>query len=149
MVFPSAQLLLSEGLRDSQHIAIQLKVYAIKTNTVMAAGSVSANVVLNVMSNMKDAIIKWNTVRQLPGMAQYAKDQFNNQNIDIVAEFTTMREAAIEVRDWVIATFPKSAGGFIERVTLESDGSITTRSFTPIVTAPLRTRLDVLIATIG
>lgn len=150
MAFPASQLLLAEGLRSAQRTALQIKAYAVKTNALMSAGPVSANVVLTVMSNMKDAIIEWNAIRQLPGIGQYAKDQFNDQALDVVAEFTTMREAAIDVRDWVINTFPVSdPGGFLERVMLESDGSITTRTFSVLLTEPLRTKLDALILTVG
>jgi hypothetical protein len=135
---------LAKAYAEAQNEAIRVKNYAQSFSSALAENNQSGDLIENVMVQMKRVIDLWNTTTSMPGMAQYARDQADDQAYDVVAEFNTMRNAAITVRDWIINNFP-SAGGFIQKDTYEADGSITVRQFTPAQTAGLRTVLDSLV----
>ena len=103
------------------------------------------------MTNLKSSIEVWDTASSLPGMAQYARDQENDQTYDVIAEFTAMRTAAVAPVDWVFNNFPKDAQApnYILKDILAADGSITVRQFTSAQTTGLQTALDDLIAAIA
>jgi hypothetical protein len=114
----------------------------------LSQSDTSADAVIQIMVHMKTFIEALDAASAVNGIAQYAKDQTFDQNYDVVAEFVVMRAAAQAVMDWVIEGFPTSTGGFIEKDTLEVDGSITVRTFTPTQTSSLRTVLNTLISSI-
>jgi len=140
---------LAKAYAGAQQESIRVKSFAMNHSTGLAAGNVSANQVQSIMTQMKSSIELWDAASGLSGMAQWAKDQEDDQLYDVVAEFTTMRAAAVTVRDWVINNFPTSAGGFIEKDTYELDGAITVRVFTPVETAALQSHLDALAVAIA
>lgn len=140
---------LSKAYQKAQNEAIRVKSFATQARAALLAGSVSANAVIQIMTNLKSSIEVWDSVSSLPGIAQYARDQEDDQTYDVVAEFLAMRTQAVAARDWVITNFPKSAGDFIEKDTLEADGAITVRQFTPAQTTGLQVALADLIASIG
>ena len=139
---------LAKAYQKAQNESIRVKQFATQARNALIAGTVSANAVIQIMSNLKSSIEVWDTVSSLSGIAQYAKDQEDDQTYNVVAEFTTMRTEAVAARDWVITNFPAS-GGFIQKDTLELDGSITVRQFTPAQTTGLQTVLADLIAAIA
>ena len=140
---------LSKAYQKAQNESIRVKAFATQARNALIAGAVSANAVIQIMTNLKSSIEVWDTVSSLSGIAQYAKDQEDDQAYNVVAEFTTMRTEAVAARDWVITNFPKSTGNFIEKDTLELDGAITVRQFTPAQTTGLQTALADLIAVIA
>jgi len=139
---------LSKAYSKAQSESIRVKTFATQAGAALAAGTVSANAVIQIMTNLKSSIETWDTVSSLPGIAQYAKDQEDDQAYDVVVEFLAMRNEAVAARDWVINNFPES-GGFIQKDTLEVDGSITVRQFTPAQTVGLQTALNDLVAAIA
>lgn len=139
---------LAKAYNRAQNEALRVKSFATSANNALAAGAVSANAVIQIMSSMKSSIEVWDTVSALPGLVQYARDQEDDQTYDVVAEFLAMKAAAEAVRDWVINNFP-TAAGFIQKDTLELDGAITVRQFTPAQTAGLQTTLATLAAAVA
>jgi len=139
---------LSKGLQKAENESIRAKAFATQARNALLAGNVSANAVIQIMTNIKSSIEVWDSVSSLPGIAQYTRDQYDNQAYDVVAEFLAMRTQAVAVRDWVITNFP-SSGGFIQKDTLEADGAITVRQFTPAQTTGLQIALADLIAAIA
>lgn len=139
---------LAKAYAAGQQEAIRLQSFATSHNNALAAGNVSANLVQQIMGQMKGSIEIFDVVSATSGMQQYARDQQDDQAYDVVAEFLAMRNASVAVRDWVINNFP-TVGGFIQKDTYETDGSITVRVFTSIETAGLQTVLTTLVGTIG
>ena len=139
---------LSKAYSKAQNESIRVKQFATSARNALIAGPVSANAVIQIMTNLKSSIEVWDSVSSLSGIAQYAKDQEDDQTYDVVAEFLAMETEAIAVRDWVITNFP-AVGGFIQKDTLELDGSITVRQFTPAQTTGLQTALADLVFAIG
>lgn len=140
---------LAKAYSRGQTQAIQCKTVAQSASAALAADNQSANAIIQLLSQMKSFIETFDAVAATPGLAAYAQEQENDPAYDVVAEFNAMRAAAVAVRDWIITNFPTSAGGFIEKDTLNADGSITVRQFTPAQTVGLVAALDALVATIA
>jgi hypothetical protein len=94
-----------------------------------------------------DAIDDWNAASALPGIGQYARDQIDDQLINLGAEFTTMVTTAGGVRDWIVANFPNNVGFLLER-SFDVNGRMVLGTLSSAQTAGLRTELDLLIAAI-
>jgi hypothetical protein len=84
-----------------------------------------------------------------PGLAQYARDQENDQAYNVVAEYTAMNNAMVSARDSLISMFPKDGNGFLLYQTLNAQGQIGTRTFTAAQLASVVTLLNNVIATIA
>ena len=138
---------LGKAYATAQSEAIRVKTFAGQAGTALAAGNVSANAVIQIMTNLKSSMEVWDSASGLSGMAQFARDQEDDQAYDVVAEFLIMRNAAAACADWVRDNFPE-AGGFIQKDTIETDWSITVRQFTPAQTVGLQTALATLDAAI-
>jgi hypothetical protein len=139
---------LGTAYAQAQAEATRLRSYAVSAQAAMAAGNISANAVIQTLTTMKNSIEVFDYISGLSGMAQYARDQQDDQAYDVVAEFQSMRTEAVGARDWVFTNFPTAVSGEIIKDTLENDGAITVRQFTPAQTAGLQSALGLLIATI-
>ena len=142
---------LGKAYQKAQNVSIRVKQFATSARNALIAGNVSANAVIQIMTNLKSTIEVWDSVSALSGIGQFAKDQEDDQAYDVVAEFIAMRTEAVAARDWVITNFPKDNASpfYIIKDILEVDGSITVRVFTPAQTTGLQTSLDDLIAAIA
>lgn len=150
MAFPASQVTLNDALRTAQRNAVNLKNFATGARNQMEAANVSGNLITdNLLQNFKSAIEQWEAAAALPGIGQKAKDELDDQGLDVGVEFTAMVNSAKAVRDWIVTNFPKDASGKMSYRTLNADGSISVDAFTPAQTAPLRTQLDNFIATVG
>lgn len=139
---------LSKAYNAAQNEAILLKQYALNHRAGLIANAQTGFFVEGIMLRMPQAVAIWDAAKDLPGMPDYAKEQSDNPAYDVVAEFTAMRAAAMAVSQWVFDNFPKSAGGFIEKQTYETNFTITEVTFTSAQTAGLQTVLLALINSI-
>lgn len=140
---------LGKAYQKVQVEAINLRIYAVGAQAQLAAGNVSANAVITTLTRMTGAIAVFDSVSAIPGLAAYAQNEENDGTYDVALEFVAMRIEAIGTRDWILTNFPTAVSGEIIKDTLESDGSITVRQFTPAETAGLQSALGLLIATIN
>jgi len=86
----------------------------------------------------------------VPGLAEYAKTQYDDAALDIAAEYTAMRDAAIALRDWIHTNMPADAGsGAVLLESLNADGSLSPLTVSSAASAGFRTEADAFIATIG
>ena len=132
-----------------QNEARNLRRFAVTAQANLAAGNISANAVISVLTHMTGSIAVFDLISAIPGLAAYAQNEENDGGYDVAAEFTAMRIEAIGTRDWILTNFPTAASGEIIKDTLQSDGSITVRQFTPAETAGLQSALGLLISTIN
>lgn len=150
MSFPASQNTLASALAEASSIATRLKFLASSLRAASAAGVTGRTAYLNLQARLAEGITKWASLAATPGLAAYAQAQYGNPGLDIAAEFTTMRNAAITLRDWVHTNFPKDAGSGAALVyTYTQDGVPTELTFTSAVTAGFRTQADAFTATIG
>ena len=115
------------------------------------AGSVTRKDLIRHMSMLTGSIADWDAIRTRPGLVEYARAQYDDAGLDIVAEFTTMRAAAVALRDWLFTNFPKDnqSGGWIvseyDNAGAETDLLITV----PGQLNALSNQLATFIATVG
>lgn len=145
--FPANQDQQARGLSNAQATAKNLKTHATNLRAQMAAGNIEADQIVDLYRYLIQTKDRLNAVAAIPGIAQYAKDQFNNQSLDIVAEFNAMVTEIQDTIDLIVSIFPKDGNGYLLKDKLIATG-IDNRDFTPAQTATLRTQLDALIATI-
>ncbi len=150
MAFPSTggQAMLAAALQEAQQAAASVKGEAQSLRNNSAATTVTALDIIDTFSSLKSRLDRLNTLAATPGMSDYAKDQFSDPALNIGTEFTTMTAAIQAFLDWVDGNIVKSASGHIEERLIETNDTITAKTYTITQTAGMRTELDVLIATI-
>jgi hypothetical protein len=137
----------AETLRVVNVRAIQMKQQAQGARDTMAAESVPSKTIIDVFLRLRGDRAAFDAAKAVPGLAAYAREQYDNPALDIVAEFNAMTSAIDNVTNWISTNFPKDGGGFLLAQTLGANGPVD-RMFTPAQTAGLRTQLDALIATV-
>ena len=153
MTFRASNQVKADGYSEAKRLAVRAKSFAQAHHDAMAAGNVSANLVLQVLQEFKSLIERWTAIAALPGIGGYAIDQENDAGYNVGTEFTVMLSAAVAVRDRIIAEMPKATApagvaGMLAIVTIAADGGFSTSSFTPAQTANLRTDLAAFAAAI-
>ncbi len=150
MAFPASQPIPAAGLLRAQTTALSVKTLLERINADSLAGDVPRTKLISVMGQLNASITILNDAAAIPGVAQYAKDQFNDQSFDIAAEFTTMVAAITTLRDWIFSNFPKDTGSGAWLAQLFNNAGVATElSFTTAELADYRTNADAVIATIG
>jgi len=148
MAFPASAGDQATALQRAIGVASRLKTRTTNVNNQMAAGDTSAEVALAIRDDLINADSVFADVAAVSGIAQYAKDQFNDQGYDVVADFSAMRTAIAAAITAIETAFPAS-GGFILKESLVANTSGTSiRTFTPTQTAGIRTTLAAVISSI-
>jgi hypothetical protein len=150
MAFPASQQLLVSGLQSAIANANQIKQLSTVIKAQSEAGDIERKQLIGLMRLLSRAITEWAGVRALSGVSQYAKDQYANAGLDIVAEFVAMETEAIALRDWIASNFPKDIGSGAWLVEFyDTSGAATSLVFTTVELVGFRSRVDSLLATIG
>lgn len=149
MAFPATSPTLYEALKKLRDSSGGLKAYAADQKAKLAASSISANSIIEMMVNFQKSIDGWDAVASTPGLADYAKAQYSSATLDIVAEYQAMRSAAVAVVTWVQSNFPKDASGYLLKDQFDASAGLAVRSFTPAQTAGLQTALTSFIASVA
>lgn len=149
MAFPASANLQSEGLRTALNTARRLKSLCQSRITQMAAGDVSAEVVTGLRDDMINADAVFGDVAGISGIVEYAQSQFDDDQLDIAAEFTAMRTAVQAVRSNIESTFFADGDGYLLAWKFNPSGSgLTVRNFTSVQTSTLRTLLAAVVSAI-
>jgi hypothetical protein len=150
MSFPASTELLATALGDAASLANGLKSTAQSLIASSAVGPTQRVVYLRFMGALARAIARWQTIAAMPGIGAYAQAQFGSGSLDVAAEFSAMRNAAIALRDWISANFPKDAGSGAQIAQVwNPDGSVTNLTFTSAQLAQFRTEAASFVATIS
>ena len=151
MAYPTSRLrsVLARAFTNADSTAIRLRTLAAAWEGEMATGPVDASLILDdLLAEMKSSRAVLIASKNTSGLLTYARDQFDDDTIDLPTEFTTLIAAIDGVIDWVVTNFPTDTGDWLERSTVAVDGTITDRSFTTAQTAGLQTALLALFTTI-
>lgn len=150
MAFPteSTKRALAFVLNDAQSTAQNLKSHSEIVRVKSVAGTLTASQILDYQMSIKEKLGRFTELQGVTGIGQFAKDQFDDQAFDVVVEFQAMLDAIQTILDWIRTNIPVSANGFVESRKIETDDTITKKTFTSGQTAGFRTELDLLIATI-
>lgn len=121
------------------------RVYTQSVRDACAAGSVSANLLIEYYLRLVQEKAANTAAAAVDGIGQWAQDMDGGVGYDVAAEFTAVNTAIDNTRNWISTNFP-SSGGYIQKDQLTVDG-VTVRSFSSAQTAGFRTVLDALLAT--
>lgn len=116
--------------------AAATKAYLSKQVALMMQAQCDSFEPLAVIQHFGSVVDALNTLAATPGIAQYARNQEADQNYDVVAEFTTMMQAFVSVRDTLITMYPKDGNGFLLYQMLNPNGTVSRRVFTAAQLAP-------------
>lgn len=108
---------------------------------------VNADYILRIHRDARaqDAVLA--QVQSIPGIAQYARDQFDDATFDVAAEFLAARNAIQAVATQIETDLPVN-GGFLQTHSF-AGGAYTPRTFTPAQTASLKATLDTVAALVS
>lgn len=114
-----------------------------------AAGPILRNRLVNLIRILDEAVDKWDAVSSVPGIQAYARSQIDDNTLDIAAEFTAMRAACDELRNWIVANFPTDSQSGAWLVSAWSSAGLEVHlTFSTAQLSQFRTRADSLLATI-
>ena len=123
--------------------------YMLQRKTQLQQPTCDANLVLSIVEHCKAVLTIFDAQASVPGLAEYARSQFADENYNIAAEYTAMRATLVDLRNTIIALFPKDGSGFLLYQTLSADGTIGIRTFTAAQMAGVVTKLDAVINSIA
>lgn len=145
MAYPTG--LLSLTLEDIDRRLVRLKSAVQAARTAAVTANVAGPRITDLWSLLKGERAALVTAAGTPGLAQFARDQKNNQTLDVVTEFNNVIAAIDNVTAWIQANFPNT-GGFLLAQSFGAS-SLTDREFTPAQLTGYVTQLDSLIALIA
>ncbi len=144
--------LLSKSAEISTLIADARNARNMASNGISAtnAGPVSANAILDLCQRLNTTKVNV-LVPALtsPGlMVALAQELRLADAAAATAAVQSLIDAITNTIDWVVTNFPAS-GGYLQKDTLNADGSVSVRQFTTVQTAGLRTQLALLVLATG
>lgn len=126
--------------------AIKSSATALKQRT--AAGQVSAYEILDFAKNVGSWKARLLSAATVPGIAQYVKNQLDDQTIDIVADFNAMLSALDACLSYLINSIPQDASNYLLVAKIGLSGDLVYRQLSSGETSGLRTQLDTLLLTL-
>lgn len=145
MAYPTGMLSLT--LEDIDRRILRLKASAQQARTAAVTANVAGPRILDLWSLLKGERAELVRVAAIPGLAQFARDQKNNQTLDVVAEFNLVIGAIDGTTAWIQANFPNTTGFLLAQTFGAS--TLSDREFAPAQLTGYVAQLDALIATIN
>ena len=149
MAYPASQEALASLFNRANAVALRIQDRAQLLVAKSLAGLTQRRELTDYQLDLDRAITLFNIAKATPGMPQYAKDQFDDQNLDIALEFTSMVTEATSLRDWIFNNFPKDVGGAALIETLTINGVLTPLTFNTAQLQEFRDKAALLIASIS
>ena len=84
-----------------------------------------------------------------PGLLEYARNELNDQAIDLAAEFISMRTQIVATQDWIVANFPKDTANNLSVYSFDANKRFIDINLTAGQFAAFQTQLKLLIGTIN
>jgi hypothetical protein len=146
MALPIREYVLDTGLKTAleKARAVRSMVTMLKAD-IDGGQSIAANRIIDTMRGVKVSRDIFATVAALPGLAAYAKTEYADANLDIVAELNAVITACDNCVSWVGTNFPKDANGYLLIHKIVA-GDIEVRTFAPAALSGFATQLGALLA---
>lgn len=146
MAFPASTITLDKAWSDFRRAALRAKHLTQNLRDESAAGVTTRERYYNLRQNLNDSLNEWAALlASTTGLQAYARDQLEDQALDLSAEYVAMRDAVTSLRDWIDANIPTDAGSGAVLLR-EPDGTLLT--FTTAQTSGFRTQADAVILAI-
>ena len=150
MAFPASQPLPYEALSTARRTLAGLRATVSDLRTESVSADIPRTRVVGLMGLLAGAIDRLTAAAAVSGIGQYAKDQYADQNLDVVADFQSAVAAATSLRDWIYNNFPTDAGsGAWLATSYDNAGTETVLLFTSAQLSGFRTQADAFLATVS
>lgn len=145
---------LSESLRAARDRWVALKAMCTQVITRSSQRDVSVQEIFFLLDKLREDLSYFTEVATIPGLGQYAREQYNSPEMNIEADFTDMIAALEDAVTWIVTALPKASpdgqgNEYLLIFTLTSNGTRVQRMFTPAQTSGLRTVLTAISDTIS
>lgn len=153
MAYPATTKTLGDWLTELDKVTAAVLTMAQDNRSLSASGALTVDRVLRFYDYLKLAHVLFTTVASVPGIVGYVQTEKEQPGMDVVAEFLAMRTQVESTIGWIQANLPQADFGgnsYALAVRLPADFTTpaTPLTFTAAQTAPYRTVLNALIATI-
>lgn len=78
-------------------------------SSLVSASTITRKTVLDYANSLADSLATLDAHVVTPGLLDYARKELNDANVDLAAEFATMKTQIVATQDWIVANFPKDA----------------------------------------
>lgn len=142
MAFKTASV--ADVYRDFVTRLSSLKSQLLSNIQQMVAGSVTSQYVFNIHGNIHSDLVYLDGLKNTAGLVAYAKSQVDDQNYDIVAEFTNLYNQMVTARDWIEANMLADENGWLQHVQW-SNNALVFKQYTTGQTSTLRSVLQAVV----
>lgn len=150
MSFPASTITKQDAWSELCRLALRIKNKTEHLRNLSAAGDTYRTLYIDLQQSLDDVIERWAQLAATPGLEAYARDQIGDNSLNLTTAYTTMRTAAIALRDWINNNLPRDATTQAVLIyTVNAIGDRTELTFTTAQTAPFRTVADAFISTIS
>ena len=148
-MFPAGTITTQEAWTNLCAIALRMRKRTVTLRDASAAGETGRTSYPLLQQQLDDALEKWAELVTTPGLEDYARGQINTPQLDLGVEYTTMRNGAATLKNWIFANAARDpvSGADLEKTTDEA-GDSTELTYTTAQTVGFRTEADAFIATI-
>lgn len=114
-----------------------------------AATSVTRKSALDYQNFLADSLAALNTWSATPGLLAYAQNEENNPTLDLVAEYTAMKNSIVALQDWLVTNFPKDASGNLAVYSFDVNKRFADINLTAGQLTAYKSQVNTLVATIN
>lgn len=141
MTFRATNIIPEQGFSKAKSLCERLKRFCDSRSSEFSSNTPS-NRILDALMTLMAFRTQLDIIKTTPGISQYAQDQEGDPSYDVAAEFTAVLALLDTATQGIISTFPKDGSGYILAETMNSDGILSPRNFTPSSLSALRSNLD-------
>ena len=148
MAFKASNILPQSAYNRARNAALNLRQYCQAKSAVIQTSGMNGNDLLGIIETLKQSSIDFATLKVTPGIAQYAKDQENDQAYDVATEFNALESLVNTAVTNLAASLPVDSNGYL--LLLKLQGSVKDwRAFTSAQLAGIKSDLDAIILAVN
>jgi len=141
MAFKASSTIPARGYDEAKSEAIRIKNVVTQAATRIAAGGANADEIYELLLTLGYHRDRLNTLKTIPGLADYARSQEADPTYDVAVEFSGLVTAIESTITWMQSAIP-AAGGYDQMYSRPGGVQLVPRVFTAATLAPLVTRLQ-------
>jgi hypothetical protein len=131
MTFRALNTLPDKAFTEAKSLAASIRSQAQQAATDFTSTGADADRILSLIRRLIGARKRFNELKTTPGLAAHAQEQENDPTYDVAAEFTAMLATLQAAEDALIAAIPRDGSGYLLLQTMNAQGDLGPRQFTP------------------
>jgi len=131
MSFRAQNTIPDKAFTQAKSLAVSVRAQAQQAATDFTSIGADSDRIFGLIRNTIRASEQFNALKATPGIAAFAKIQEDDPTYDIAVEFNAMVAAVDAVSDALIAAIPKDGNGYLLVQTMNAQGDVGPRQFTP------------------